>query len=213
MRCFLLPFLMPLEMTQKKVYSYYMQHKVPHKTKDFFKYFWPLNSMLLMAFKAFIFAKSIQWLLWLFNALQKPWKHKFLLRKPFLLAGKMGKRHSKASIWVWKKGKTKRVSPLPLVVREVHGTDACVTAWVDVELFEVTGLPHLHHSVVTSCHQVLAVAAQQHRLRGQREAGGRWERDAMMDTVVLGGITAASLTLAASPVSSRWPPFAPAVCR
>lgn len=72
------------------------------------------------------------------------------------------------------KEKKKDVSPaLPLVVREVHGTDAGVTARVDVKLFEVTRLPHLHHSVVTTCHQVLAVTAQQDRLKREKEAAGR----------------------------------------
>lgn len=67
-----------------------------------------------------------------------------------------------------------KVSPaLPLVVREIHGTDAGVTAWVDVKLFEVARLPHLYHSVVTSCHQVLAVTAQQDRLKREKEAGVR----------------------------------------
>lgn len=74
--------------------------------------------------------------------------------------------------------KKNHASPaLPLVVREVHGTDAGVTAWVDVKLFEVTRLPHLHHSVVTSCHQVLPVAAQQDRLkREKKRAEGRLKR-------------------------------------
>ena len=60
------------------------------------------------------------------------------------------------------------LSVSPLVMWEVHGTDACVTAWVDVKLFEVARLPHLHHPVVTSCHQVLSVATQQDCLEREK---------------------------------------------
>lgn len=49
-------------------------------------------------------------------------------------------------------------------MREIHGADTCVTAWVDVELLKVTGLPYLHHSVISSRHQILTITAQQHGL-------------------------------------------------
>ena len=53
----------------------------------------------------------------------------------------------------------------PLIMWQIHGSDAGVAAWVDVELFEVTSLPHLHHTVVPACHQVVAVTAQEDRLQ------------------------------------------------
>ena len=53
------------------------------------------------------------------------------------------------------------VAGSPLVVRQVHGADAGVAAGVDVELFEVAGLPHLHHAAVPARHQVLSVTAQE----------------------------------------------------
>ncbi len=37
-------------------------------------------------------------------------------------------------------------------MRQVRGSDAGVTAGVDVQLFEVTGLPDLHHPVISSSH-------------------------------------------------------------
>ncbi len=40
----------------------------------------------------------------------------------------------------------------PLIMRQVRGSDAGVTAGVDVQLFEVTGLPDLHHPVISSSH-------------------------------------------------------------
>lgn len=56
----------------------------------------------------------------------------------------------------------------PLVVWQVHGPDACITARVDIELFEVTGLPHLHHTVITTCDQVVAITAQDNGLKVER---------------------------------------------
>lgn len=53
----------------------------------------------------------------------------------------------------------------PLVMWEVHGPDACITARVDIEPLEVTGLPDLHHTVISTRHQVVAVAAQDNSLK------------------------------------------------
>lgn len=53
----------------------------------------------------------------------------------------------------------------PLIMWQVHGSDASITAGVDVELFEVTGLPHLHHAVISTCHQVVAITAQENSLQ------------------------------------------------
>lgn len=49
----------------------------------------------------------------------------------------------------------------PLVMGQVHGSNAGVTSGVNVQLLEVAGLPDLHHAIVPSGHQVLAVAAQE----------------------------------------------------
>lgn len=53
---------------------------------------------------------------------------------------------------------------------EVHGPDACVTAWINIKLFEVAGLPHFHNPVVTSCHQVLSITTQQDSLETENQS-------------------------------------------
>lgn len=50
-------------------------------------------------------------------------------------------------------------------MRQIHSSNASITARVDVELLEVTGLPYLHHTVVSPCHQVLPITAQENRLQ------------------------------------------------
>lgn len=49
---------------------------------------------------------------------------------------------------------------LPLVVRQGHGPDASIAAWIGEEVLEVRHLPDHDHTVVSSCEQVLPVSAQ-----------------------------------------------------
>lgn len=53
---------------------------------------------------------------------------------------------------------------------QVHGSNAGVTSGVNVQLLEVAGLPDLHHAIVPSGHQVLAVAAQENGLQKRQES-------------------------------------------
>lgn len=53
----------------------------------------------------------------------------------------------------------------PLVVGQVHRSNASITSRVNVQLLEVTSLPDLHHTIVPSRHQVLAIAAQENGLQ------------------------------------------------
>lgn len=48
----------------------------------------------------------------------------------------------------------------PLVVRQGHGPDPSIAAWVGEELLEVGHLPDHDHTIVSSCEQVLPVPAQ-----------------------------------------------------
>lgn len=68
----------------------------------------------------------------------------------------------------------------PLVMGQVHSPDARITAGVNIKLLEVTGLPHFDDAVVTSCHQILPVTAQQDGLQGKRRIniGNVYEMDA-----------------------------------
>lgn len=49
---------------------------------------------------------------------------------------------------------------LPLVVRQGHGPDPGIAAWIGEQLLEVRHLPDHDHTVVSSGEQVLPVAAQ-----------------------------------------------------
>lgn len=53
----------------------------------------------------------------------------------------------------------------PLVMGQVHRSNASITSRVNVQLLEVTSLPDLHHTIVPSRHQVLAIAAQENGLQ------------------------------------------------
>lgn len=53
---------------------------------------------------------------------------------------------------------------------QVHGSDAGITTGVDVELPEVAGLPHLHHTIISTRDQVVAITAQEDSL--QEYTGG-----------------------------------------
>lgn len=52
----------------------------------------------------------------------------------------------------------------PLVMRHGHGADSCVTARVGEQLFEVVDLPNRNYTSITTCQQILAVAAEKHGL-------------------------------------------------
>lgn len=46
-------------------------------------------------------------------------------------------------------------------MRQIHSSYASITARVNIKLLEVTGLPYFHYTVVSPCHQVLPIAAQE----------------------------------------------------
>lgn len=52
------------------------------------------------------------------------------------------------------------ISVLPLVVRQRHGPDSSIAAWIGKEVLEVRHLPDHDHTVVSSCEQVLPISAQ-----------------------------------------------------
>lgn len=54
-------------------------------------------------------------------------------------------------------------------MRQVHSSYASITARVNIELLEVTGLPYFHYTIVSPCHQVLPVTAQEDGLQ-EKEA-------------------------------------------
>lgn len=56
----------------------------------------------------------------------------------------------------------------PLIMRQIHSSYASITARVNIELLEVTGLPYFHHTIVSPCHQVLPIAAQEDGLQEKK---------------------------------------------
>lgn len=53
----------------------------------------------------------------------------------------------------------------PLIMRQIHRSYPSITARVDIELLEVTGLPYFYHTIVSPCHQVLPITAQENGLQ------------------------------------------------
>jgi len=56
----------------------------------------------------------------------------------------------------------------PLIMRQIHSSYASITARVNIELLEVTGLPYFHYTVVSPCHQVLPITAQEDGLQEKK---------------------------------------------
>lgn len=53
----------------------------------------------------------------------------------------------------------------PLIVGKIHSSYASITARVNIELLEVTGLPYFYHTIVSPCHQVLPITTQEDGLQ------------------------------------------------
>lgn len=57
---------------------------------------------------------------------------------------------------------------LPLIMRQIHSSYASITARINIELLEVTGLPHFYYAIVSPGHQVLPVTAQEDSLQQKK---------------------------------------------
>ena len=68
---------------------------------------------------------------------------------------------------------------LPLVVRQGHGPDPGIAAWIGEQLPEVWHLPDHDHTVVSSGEQVLPVAAQLDGLVRQQCSAGSGLRESL----------------------------------